>query len=30
MDLSVTGAKIYFRITIGSLKIDITQTTVSI
>ena len=30
MDLSVTGAKIYFRITIGSLKIDITQTTVSL
>lgn len=30
MNLSVTGAKIYFRITIGSLKIDITQTTISL
>ena len=30
MDISVTGAKIYFRITIGSLKIDITQTTISL
>ena len=30
MDISVTGAKIYFRITLGSLTIDITQTTISL
>ena len=30
MDLSVTGPKIYFRITIGSVKIDITQTIITL
>ena len=30
MNLSVTGPKIYFRITIGSVKIDITQTIITL
>ena len=30
MDISVTGPKIYFRITIGSVKIDITQTIITL